>query len=165
MSRNVCGSSFMRRRNRREGEGSRSWGHLRMRGKGLSSSYRLRELNVNTTRDRSSSSMKVLCRERLSKRNRRLGSIKCKNKLNSSMNSAWLERQRSKGSSKLRTRWEKVTTWWTCCVRQRCKSSTFATEGRKNSMRGRLTAFQMGEWLPLTTEVTITQLSMGLLRA
>jgi hypothetical protein len=59
-----------------------------MRGRGSSSSYRLRELNVNTTRDRSSLSMRALCRERLLKRSRRLGSIKCKNKLNSSMNSA-----------------------------------------------------------------------------
>ncbi len=87
MSRNAYGSSYMRRRSKREGEGSRSCGHLRTRGTGLSSNFKLRELSASTSRDKSSSSMKASCRERLLKRSRLLGSIKCRNKLSSSMNS------------------------------------------------------------------------------
>ena len=87
MSRSVSGSSFMRKRSKKGEEGSRSCGPLRMRGNGLSSSCKLRELSESTLIDRSSLSMKASCRGRLLKRSRLLGSIKYRDKLSLSMNS------------------------------------------------------------------------------
>ncbi len=80
------------------------------------------------------------------------------------MNRGSWERRRSRGSIRLRIRFVRVTTWWTCCDRPKYRSLIFAIVDKRNCMRGRPTVFLV-ELPQQTMQVKTIQPSIRLMRA
>jgi len=108
-SKSAFGNSSTKRKNVSARKASSVSALLRTNATGSSRNWQLNELNANSMTVIGNLSRRHFYRDKPLKRNKQGDSIKCRNRLSSTMNREWPERLRRLDSSRSRQRLEKAT--------------------------------------------------------